>query len=346
MSEDGKGETAMIRNSKGEPEMIGNEKAESEMMSAYRTVIHTRSMFASRARVLAAGLALVYMVHLPGRLWGQNTWANCPGGLCYNGGNVGIGTASPGSFLNASGIQVPALLLDISPGATQAGGIIVGSPRTETGPSVRQGYFLRRSDNWVSAFSGMWKGSNSTGSEEWEHLVINNDGGGPDIVFMQNESETMRIDGHGTVGIGTANPRCPNATKTCLLSVNGAIATQEVVVTNAPMSDYVFKPEYRLRQLSEVGAYVQEHHHLPGIPSESEVAEKGVNVGDMQAKLLEKVEELTLYMIHEDQTNKELTQRVSQADERNSRLEQQNQELQQRVARLEARRVPPTTPTP
>lgn len=118
----------------------------------------------------------------------------------------------------------------------------------------------------------------------------------------------------GNVGIGTTNPQY-------LLSVNGTIGTKDVIVTNTGWSDFVFQPGYRLRPLSEVGAYIQANHHLPDIPSEAEVKEKGVSVGDMQSKLLAKVEELTLHMI--------------QADERNNRLEEQNQELRDRLARLE-----------
>ncbi len=66
--------------------------------------------------------------------------------------------------------------------------------------------------------------------------------------------------------------------------------------------------------MSEVNAYIQANHHLPDIPSEVEVKEKGVSVGEMQSKLLAKIEELTLHMI---------------------RAEEQNQELRDRLARLE-----------
>jgi len=118
----------------------------------------------------------------------------------------------------------------------------------------------------------------------------------------------------GNVGIGTTNPQY-------LLSVKGTAGAEEFIVTNTGWSDYVFQPGYRLRPLSEVNAYIQANHHLPDIPSAAEVKEKGVGVGEMQAKLLAKVEELTLHMI--------------QAEERNNRLEQQNQELCDRLARLE-----------
>jgi hypothetical protein len=119
----------------------------------------------------------------------------------------------------------------------------------------------------------------------------------------------------GNVGIGTTNPQYK-------LTVEGAIGARDIIVTDAPWSDYVFRPGYRLRPLSEIKTYIQAHHHLPNIPTEAEVKAQGVSLGEMQAKLLAKVEELTLHMI--------------QADERNNRLEKQNRELRGRIAKLEA----------
>lgn len=114
----------------------------------------------------------------------------------------------------------------------------------------------------------------------------------------------------GNVGVGTLSPQYP-------LSVNGTVQAKEVLV-NTGWSDYVFAPGYRLAPLSEAAAYVQAHHHLPEIPSAAEVQEKGISLGEMQAKLLAKIEELTLHMIA--------------ADEKISKLEEQNRELQERVA--------------
>jgi hypothetical protein len=97
----------------------------------------------------------------------------------------------------------------------------------------------------------------------------------------------------GNVGIGTTNP----AEK---LSVNGKIRAREVIVETAGWSDYVFADDYKLQSLSDVEVQIKTTKHLPGVPSAQEVTEKGVSVGDMQAILLSKVEELTLHVISQE----------------------------------------------
>jgi hypothetical protein len=106
------------------------------------------------------------------------------------------------------------------------------------------------------------------------------------------------------------------------------MAAREIIVTQTG-ADYVFDPAYRLGPLSEVADYIKENHHLPDVPSAQEMQKNGASVGDMQAKLLAKVEELTLHMIEADERSK-------RDEERNKSLEQQNRELQERIARLEA----------
>lgn len=61
--------------------------------------------------------------------------------------------------------------------------------------------------------------------------------------------------------------------------------------------DYVFEPDYKLLGLDELRAFIKQHKHLPEIPSAKEVEENGVSVGEMNALLLKKIEELTLHMI-------------------------------------------------
>ena len=100
------------------------------------------------------------------------------------------------------------------------------------------------------------------------------------------------------VGIGTTN------TGSFRLAVEGKIGARKVVVTQAnPWPDYVFHPTYRLRPLSEVEQYIQQHHRLPEVPSAADIEKDGLDVGDNQAMLLKKVEELTLYLIEEHKKN-------------------------------------------
>jgi hypothetical protein len=76
----------------------------------------------------------------------------------------------------------------------------------------------------------------------------------------------------------------------------------------------VFRPGYRLRPLSEVASFIRQHGHLPGIPSAAEVKEKGVSVADVQAKLLAKIEELTLHLIQQETDNRELSDRLTRLE--------------------------------
>ena len=122
--------------------------------------------------------------------------------------------------------------------------------------------------------------------------------------------------GGGNVGIGTANP-------TNKLEVNGTIRTKEVIVETTGWSDYVFAPDYRLAPLSEVEASIKAEGHLPGIPSAAEIAEHGVSLGDMQAKLLAKMEEITLHMIVLSKTVDAQSARIAQLETENAALRTQ-----------------------
>jgi hypothetical protein len=116
----------------------------------------------------------------------------------------------------------------------------------------------------------------------------------------------------GNVGIGTSDPGSYK------LAVNGTIKAKEVIVDLTGWSDYVFADSYRLAPLSEVAAHIKARKHLPGIPSAAEVAAGGVSLGDMQARLLAKIEELTLHQIA-------LEKRLATLEQENARLRQQPQ---------------------
>ncbi|MBL0736404.1 hypothetical protein JI750_05875 [Flavobacterium sp. GN10] len=106
----------------------------------------------------------------------------------------------------------------------------------------------------------------------------------------------MRILGNGNVGIGKTNP-------TNKLDVNDTIHSQEVKVDMNGWSDFVFKKDYVLPTLEQVEKHIAEKGHLENIPSKKEVLENGINLGEMNAKLLQKIEELTFYMIEMKKEN-------------------------------------------
>jgi hypothetical protein len=91
------------------------------------------------------------------------------------------------------------------------------------------------------------------------------------------------------------------------LNVYGVIEAKEIKVTATGGADFVFNDDYHLKPLSEVNAFIKENKHLPEIPSAAEIEKKeGVNLGEMQIKLLQKIEELTLYVIQQQETIDEL----------------------------------------
>ena len=98
----------------------------------------------------------------------------------------------------------------------------------------------------------------------------------------------------GKLSIGTPT------TGTHKLAVEGSIGAREIKVEASNWSDFVFNKDYKLLDLEDVENYIEENKHLPDIPSEKEVLEKGINLGDMDAKLLQKIEELTLYTIEQE----------------------------------------------
>ena len=94
------------------------------------------------------------------------------------------------------------------------------------------------------------------------------------------------------------------------LAVEGSIGAREVKVTATGWSDFVFKKEYDLPTLEEVEKHIAEKGHLKDIPSEEEVLKNGINLGEMNSKLLQKIEELTLYMIEMKKENEKQNEEI------------------------------------
>ncbi|TKG87656.1 hypothetical protein EYV94_28105 [Puteibacter caeruleilacunae] len=117
------------------------------------------------------------------------------------------------------------------------------------------------------------------------------------------------INNQGKVGIGTTT------TGTHKLAVEGTIGAREIVVETGEWSDFVFAEDYELRKLEEVESFIEENNHLPDIPSEKVVLESGVALGEMDAKLLQKIEELTLYLIEQNKEIQELKEEIKNLKE-------------------------------
>lgn len=122
------------------------------------------------------------------------------------------------------------------------------------------------------------------------------EGSGLHIQGSDVAGNTILNNTSGNVGIGTTSPNYK-------LEVSGIVRANTFNAVSPPWSDFVFESSYDLITLNELENFIQQNKHLPDIPSEKEVKELGINLAEMDAKLLQKVEELTLYII---QQNKEI----------------------------------------
>jgi hypothetical protein len=219
----------------------------------------------------------------------DSTIQRLPGsaGIAIMGGNVGIGTTAP-----TANLQV---------GSTSSGYVRVNG-----------------NGGWAEYYA----------TEYYPRVVLSRDGAASGVSALRFgpggsalDSTIQRLPSSagfaimgGNVGIGTTNP-------TQKLSVNGTVRAKEVVVDTG-WSDFVFDEGYKLKALSETEAFVKAEKHLPGIPTAKEVAEHGISIGEMQAKLLAKIEELTLHQIAQDK--------------RTAALEKENVELRSRINEQQA----------
>jgi len=138
--------------------------------------------------------------------------------------------------------------------------------------------------------------------------------------FIAPEGLLIKSDNAVGIGLSTLGERQTfiEQGNTAKLYVNGGImATELWVKLLTEWSDFVFADNYNLRPLHEVESYIKKHKHLPDIPSATEVAEEGINVGQMDVKLLQKIEELTLYVIEQQK----------QIDEQQKHIIQQQKDL-------------------
>lgn len=182
-------------------------------------------------------------------------------------GNVGIGTSAPAQKLTV--IEGDIYIGRNTTNQTESGRLRI----TERTSSYQGGYFRYDGDeNRIKI--GVHNNDNTTSTDDFDAVVINRS--------------------NGKVGIGS-NP------SSYRLEVNGTVnATTYRASGTQVWPDYVFEENYDLHDLYEVEKYIEKNHHLPEIPSAAEVKENGIDLVNMQSKLLKKIEELTLYVIKQN----------------------------------------------
>jgi len=225
-----------------------------------------------------------------------------------NSGNVGIGTGI---------VFTPTDKLHINNGPNACG---IMTESAYTGTTQRAiGYFrlknsatgdifnmvLRKNGSIHEMLQSCYDATNSV----WREFIYYNYGtrkyemraGVMDAEFKN--SGMILFTNTGNVGIGTSNP-------TEKLSVNGNIKCKQVEVTLTGWSDFVFDDDYSLMSLAELETFINKNNHLPGVPSTEEVMTNGNNLGEMDAILLQKIEELTLYVIELKKENEQIKQLI------------------------------------
>ena len=227
-------------------------------------------------------------------------------------GNVGVGTVTPITNNNYT-------IIDLVGKTSTHGGYLSFATSDRGGLArifnvdKRLIFDLQKSDMYVQ-----WRNSefklihrlNSDGSATWNasnasytHIASNASGQYIRQYGIGGSHVSWLIRGYAVGGI-QANFNDGGIT------VNGEVKAKEVNVTLTGWADHVFHPNYQLLPLSDLQLYIQDHNHLPNIPTESEVEVNGLNLGEMNAKLLEKIEELTLYTIQQDELLKEMMRRI------------------------------------
>jgi hypothetical protein len=191
-------------------------------------------------------------------------------------GNIGIGTTNPLSKVHIADANLPTLRLSGTNLNQSNSGTIEFAEDDVANNEARFAILYDGSTNKLHIKSG-------SVSPSIERLTILRD--------------------NGNVGIGTTTPPYK-------LSVEGTIGAREVIVTSDNWADFVFEENYNLISIKKLESFIEKNKHLPDVPSESEVKENGVSLGEMDKILLQKIEELTLYVIELKKENDELNDKV------------------------------------
>ncbi|QIK60183.1 hypothetical protein G7050_10215 [Dysgonomonas sp. HDW5A] len=246
--------------------------------------------------------------------WMADSWSS-GGRTLWQSGFGGIKFFTAGQFrmsIHASGYvgvgtETPACKLDVN-GDVRSNNVVL-SPGGLLSPFLSDKFVYKEQIMGQYALGWMVDSWGSGGRTLWQS-------GFGGIKFFTAGQFRMSIHASGNVGIGTETPTQKLDVNGNIrgnhLYANGTVFANEVKVEATKWSDFVFDKEYKLLPLEDVKAHIEEHKHLPDVPSEKQVLEEGINVAEMQAKLLQKIEELTLYVIQQDAKNKALEQEMKE----------------------------------
>ena len=233
----------------------------------------------------------------------------------HQNGNVGIGTTAPISklsiYISGDNASYPTI--------NQRGDVFFDSRSFNNGIEFGNSKGFNDRKSWILARHS----SVDTYGYYYSSLHLQPDVGNKSqyrgVAIGYNASNQIPVGTHlaveGNVGIGTTNPDSK-------LTVKGKIHAEEVKIDlSVPAPDYVFTKDYDLLSIEEVQQHITEKGHLPNIPSAKEMESNGVELGIMNMKLLEKIEELTLYTIKQEKELKAQQKEIELLKQQNTKIE-------------------------
>ena len=206
-------------------------------------------------------------------------------------GTGGIFVSTGGKVRIGTGTTAPTNALEVN-GTTVSTNLKISSLASSTQKVLTVGTGGQVSSTDVSTFADNM--GNHTATQN-----INLDGN--KIVGSSASTNGLFVGTNGNVRIGAGSGNPSKA-----LEVNGIVRSKEVLVEITGWSDFVFEKDYKLMSLAEVEQFVKQHGHLPDVPSANEVEENGIGLGEMNALLLQKIEEMTLHLIEMEKRIQEL----------------------------------------